>query len=142
MLGTADWQNDEGDDDRSHANGSKEEINSENRNGNSIKNESDSCEDIVLLKARQDEQRLLDDRLGERDSIMEVNVEETIRRAVEINSGGPQVRLEKRIEEKRRGGEEKRKKEERGEGMSRGEETRRINEGDELGGVKKRGVER
>ena len=121
MLGTADWQNDEGDDDRSHANGSKEEINSENRNGNSIKNESDSCEDIVLLKARQDEQRLLDDRLGERDSIMEVNVEETIRRAVEINSGGPQVRLEKRIEEKRRGGEEKRKKEERGEGMSRGE---------------------
>ena len=117
MLGTADWQNDEGDDDRSHANGSKEEINSENRNGNSIKNESDSCEDIVLLKARQDEQRLLDDRLGERDSIMEVNVEETIRRAVEINSGGPQVRLEKR------GEEEKRREERRGEGMSRGEEN-------------------
>ena len=78
-LGIAGWQ-----DDGSYEDGSKD--------GQRLENKSDVCEDIVLLKEKEELQRILDDKLGERDSIMEVNVGGTISRAVEVNSKGPQVR--------------------------------------------------
>ena len=78
VLGIADWQGD----------GSYERV---SKDGQRSENKSDVCEDILLLKEKEELQRFLDDKLGERDSIMEVNIEQIISRAVKINSECPQV---------------------------------------------------
>ena len=63
-----------------------------------MKNENDLRNDEKYQKEQEELQRLLSEKLRERDCVMEASVEETIRQALEMNLAGPQVR-EKKIGE-------------------------------------------